>query len=46
MAIMAISKMATKMMEMPSPTSFNFQKNKATILERSAVAPIATQRIF
>ena len=33
-------------MEIPSPTSFHLKKNAATTLERSAVAPIATQRIF
>lgn len=31
-------------MEMPSQTAFNSQKNKDTTLERSAVAPMTTQR--
>jgi len=39
-------RMETKMMEMPSQTDFHSKKNKETALERSAVAPMATQRMF
>jgi len=38
--------MATKMMETPSQQDYQSAKNNETILERSAVTPIATHIMF